>query len=132
MRISDWSSDVCSSDLKGREARKLSMAAHRFLDPQHLVPLRHAFGAGKAADLQLSGVPAGREMRDGDILALARTRRDDHAPPARHPRVERGLRPGHRADLVHLDDRRVANGRPAAPPPQTARASLREEGCQYV
>src|SRR3546814_19115685 len=92
MRISDWSSDVCSSDLKGREARKLSMAAHRFLDPQHLVPLRHAFGAGKAADLQLSGVPAGREMRDGDILALARTRRDDHAPPARHRRVERGLR----------------------------------------
>src|SRR3546814_3636261 len=87
------------------------MAAHRFLDPQHLVPLRHAFGAGKAADLQLSGVPAGREMRDGDILALARTRRDDHAPPARHRRVERGLRLGHRADLVHLDERRVANGR---------------------
>src|SRR3546814_6889756 len=103
MRISDWSSDVCSSDL----ARELGVGAHRFLDPQHLVPLRHAFGAREAADLELARVPAGREVRDGDILALARTRRDDRAPAARHRRVERRLRLGDGADLVDLNQRRV-------------------------
>src|SRR3546814_2134974 len=34
MRISDWSSDVCSSDLKDREAHRAFQAAHTLLAEQ--------------------------------------------------------------------------------------------------
>src|SRR4029453_3335457 len=39
-----------------------------FLDAQTLVPLRHAFGARERADLELAGVPADGQMRDGYVL----------------------------------------------------------------
>src|SRR3546814_7172474 len=100
---------------EGRKARELGVGAHRFLDPQHLVPLRHAFGAREAADLELARVPAGREVRDGDILALARTRRADRAPAPPHRRVERRLRFGDDAALVALNHRRNSEHHTIAP-----------------
>src|SRR3546814_3780777 len=60
MRISDWSSDVCSSDLARRQGIvkiHSRRAAVRRLVPVNrieglgsLLPAKHQFGAGRAAD----------------------------------------------------------------------------------
>src|SRR3546814_20101132 len=57
MRISDWSSDVCSSDL-------------RELDPSEHVSLAHAHGARRfddvASDLADAGVGVHEDRREGE------------------------------------------------------------------
>src|SRR3546814_5307310 len=64
MRISDWSSDVCSSDLEREEARFL--AVHKFLD--------HHFGARAAEGFveHIFDRRLGLFARFGDDHALAR------------------------------------------------------------
>ena len=106
---------------------KRARLAERLLDPQRLVPLRHALAAGERADLELADAPADREMDDGGVLGLARTRRDDAgeaARPARRPRQRSVSR--QRAALVGLEQHGV--GRADAPRPRApARASRDQE-----
>src|SRR3546814_1800249 len=52
MRISDWSSDVCSSDLKASEAEQLSLAAHYRRDKH--VEWQQSFPAGTTEPKQTS------------------------------------------------------------------------------
>src|SRR3546814_20643416 len=51
MRISDWSSDVCSSDLEGRDSRQLLRLERALLDRGHVVAERLLVAVG------LSGRP---------------------------------------------------------------------------
>ncbi len=84
-------------------------AAELFFDAQQLVVLRDAIAARCRAGLDLPGRGADREIGDRRILGLARAMRR-HAAIARvrgdRHRVERL---GDRADLVHLDEQRVAD-----------------------
>src|SRR3954471_7748196 len=75
-------------ELAGRVGERLR--AEGFLDPQRLVPLRHALGAGEAADLELGNAPADREVHDRDVLGLARACRYDRAVA----RLARGIPAG--------------------------------------
>src|SRR3546814_7607836 len=67
MRISDWSSDVCSSDLNASLAGGLSLFGRRFQ------ALERAFGRNAAPPLWEQGLPAMKAMRSprnrGDCIA---------------------------------------------------------------
>src|SRR3546814_7403958 len=99
MRSSDWSSDVCSSDLSGiaerrrRAARRMGFhrLAHR--------PMQHQFGdlpvAGAGADVddarpgdQPAAQPARQRKTDGDLSAAGH----DAGPPAAAARPATGRR----------------------------------------
>src|SRR3546814_9122754 len=49
MRISDWSSDVCSSDLEGPPCRPWAQGTHGEVGPQRSLPVRLAEAVSKAA-----------------------------------------------------------------------------------
>src|SRR3546814_9782127 len=51
MRISDWSSDVCSSDLPGGQGEKIFDAATHLLEQQHLLRGGAFLGGDVAGDL---------------------------------------------------------------------------------
>src|SRR3546814_17409853 len=58
MRISDWSSDVCSSDLGGGGG--VSRSLH---DPQRVVPLRQQFGFARLRLVQVRFLDVRSEER---------------------------------------------------------------------
>src|SRR3546814_17460012 len=70
-------------------------AALRLLDAQRLVPLRHAFGTGEGADLELRHAPADGEMDDRHVLGLARPGGPHAAVAGRLRGVPGGAGPGH-------------------------------------
>src|SRR3546814_13071407 len=77
MRISDWSSDVCSSDLDARQGRTLHLIASGFprlaRDPEH-----RAFpGSGVTDDI--ANTASGRDMLQRAALLL----RELQAAPSR-------------------------------------------------
>src|SRR3546814_4718248 len=49
MRISDWSSDVCSSDLLGERRREIAVDAHDLAGRAHLQP-KHRIDAGETGE----------------------------------------------------------------------------------
>src|SRR3546814_19036687 len=64
MRISDWSSDVCSSDLPGGQGEKIFDAATHLLEQQHLLRGGAFLGGDVAGDL--GGAPyLPRRVADG-------------------------------------------------------------------
>ena len=63
----------------GHERR---VSAERLGDPEPLVPLGHALGAGEGADLQHLRPPADGKVRHRHVLGLARASRDDVCQPA--------------------------------------------------
>src|SRR3546814_1168892 len=86
MRISDWSSDVCSSDLAGGEpageaeepavlvrGRRARLARDRTAD------LRGAAGAGRDRGLEQVGHPGSDIRRDEDVTAIDLMLVDRHA-----------------------------------------------------
>src|SRR3546814_15602893 len=106
MRISDWSSDVCSSDLGPGHVRQ-----DRGARPEHAIGIRGgAQMLGPEVALEADDVPAlGRyELGRGRIEGVERA-----------PIDERSLRAG----LV---------GRSARPVVEIGRASCRERVCPYV
>src|SRR3546814_19310812 len=111
MRISDWSSDVCSSDLHQGAARRL-----------------HA----GSAERQYVGAPAHRPRR----IAIARARRGDARTgrdAAARAGPHRRARPDDADRLVAIAPaaRRLGTGR-AVDGVAIGRASCRERVCQYV
>src|SRR3546814_19279884 len=84
MRISDWSSDVCSSDLDTIAVRQAEIEHDRVIDraAQRAVRVRQARGdvAGKAPALE----PRDREIRKASIIF---DHKDAHLPTYSHPAV---------------------------------------------
>src|SRR3546814_19342627 len=107
MRISDWSSDVCSSDLANESAGIIGIGGD----------------AGAVAEQRAAG--AARRRIDGNDAD-----RPPSAPQLANERAEQGRladarRPG---EAYHMGPR-TAIGRV---PPPTGRASRRESVCKYV
>src|SRR3546814_3049182 len=70
MRISDWSSDVCSSDLFARCTRRSAKTAQRLFS---------SLGEMTRINLLLRRLTGSRVCRsDGDILSVVRTRSEEH------------------------------------------------------
>jgi len=86
----------------------LRLIAELLLDAQQLIILGDPVGAGQRTGLDLPATGGNGEIRDGRVLGFART--------VRHHRGKAGLmrhldcreRFGQRADLVHLDQDRIA------------------------
>src|SRR3546814_20095943 len=114
MRISDWSSDVCSSDLRCRIARQP--------DGMHLHAVhRAAAGFRRAADL---------------VQWIAEFRLADVAEPLGHlpRRAARRVGLGSLGIVDHLEVPAMARGEEGDVLPQGAlgRASRGERWCEYV
>src|SRR3546814_9890689 len=79
MRISDWSSDVCSSDLAGNLLEGV-LRARRYRAPpaSELFPLHRAVGRGRCRLHDRERAPRGRRLRRLDGGPRLR-----HGPPAR-------------------------------------------------
>src|SRR3546814_11023259 len=122
MRISDWSSDVCSSDLHAAAAGRWSLVA--VLDPDYPLPSTVAADDGDTplpdrAPLALlrDALREGRFDGHERLLSLLSPRElgglllDDDAPPSL-PRIasllDRGADPGVRAAARDPDRQRVA------------------------
>src|SRR4051812_18177345 len=71
--------EASSPPWEGRAARIAHGVAQVFLDPQQLVVLRHAIGAGQRAGLDLQRVRPDGQVGDGGVLRLSRAMRDDGA-----------------------------------------------------
>src|SRR3546814_21016835 len=108
MRISDWSSDVCSSDLERREVRA---------------------GTGFRKALAPPVVDVGDTREKALLLRIGPECRDDRAD---HIDVERRAFGGMRERHLLLEDIAL-RGRPAlAAIVEIGRAPCRERVCQYV
>src|SRR3546814_20756478 len=104
MRISDWSSDVCSSDLPGCRGRRRRRGPH----PPAAAELARPVLPGACPWSLASGRPDGRKRRhDNQRLRLRSAARADSAAP----------------------DRAARTGSPAA---ELGRGSRRVRGGQYV
>src|SRR3546814_8475195 len=64
MRISDWSSDVCSSDLRTLGALRRKPGLKEIFDP-------YRFGGGRAVRFKACGVEARRTEEEGGIARKA-------------------------------------------------------------
>src|SRR3546814_7104277 len=75
MRISDWSSDVCSSDLEDRSGQQQALAFHRILEY-----LRGALEAGDDGGRQVHVALSGVDDVDGlaERIARRQVERDGH------------------------------------------------------
>src|SRR3546814_13846153 len=112
MRISDWSSDVCSSDLAGQQFIEVVQAAgdqvlHAVLAFEHTVDAEHAGIEQFAALLEREIVPDDDVDQAGFVLA-----------------GEKGDAAGGLWALAHGDQTGVAD--------KIGRASCRERVCQYA
>src|SRR3546814_18346519 len=105
MRISDWRSDVCSSDLIVRADDDLGGAVVHVEDGPAAIALHH-------------------QMIDGDDERLARAF-------YRHDRKMIGVADPPDLDRIEADEPRRADARPQAEV-EIGRASCRERVCQYV
>src|SRR3546814_13121780 len=109
MRISDWSSDVCSSDLVGIDVRH---------DGVHLVAIIIDWRRGEAED---------------DTAACPHRVAEHHRPGALLRPAARHLRPVTQLlDLVERGRLEAAGSDDLEPPEQIGRASGRERVWQYV
>src|SRR3546814_14445613 len=124
MRISDWSSDVCSSDLGGHCLRHGELA-----DAGVAVQATEAAGA-HTAEGQAGEEGGGECVVDADRaggepldhVVDHSTVAPEHAPS--QPIVTVVRHPHRVIDIVHGDDGEHG--------PETGRASCRERVCQYV
>src|SRR3546814_2433094 len=82
MRISDWSSDVCSSDLAGQLRRSVAFAVDRVLSPSRMTSMRTSLSIvlcglastpALAADLDLK-----LQIPQIDVVEYHRPRSEEH------------------------------------------------------
>src|SRR3546814_17688163 len=119
MRISDWSSDVCSSDLKHGSA-SLGFPIEEFLAA--LIFACKAVGAILVPAFDLVK-PAGQTI-GADVLSRAASRNDEVEPAALVERMARTGRLVGRSGEAEQSRRRFLV--------EIGRASGRESVCQYV
>src|SRR3546814_358064 len=82
MRISDWSSDVCSSDLPDRGADSRAGAAHLYRRRQDRIgaPAHHGTAGNAVAQATLLAGRV-RRLEPPDALSVAQHRRAYFTPP---------------------------------------------------
>ena len=88
--------------LKMPRPRIVGLAAQRLLDPQELVELGYAVGAGRRARLDLAGVGGDGEVGDGHVFRLTAAVGDHCGPRGPLGEVDRLQRLRERADLLSL------------------------------
>src|SRR3546814_11855973 len=127
MRISDWSSDVCSSDLAQLRGRGQGRGAQR--KPEVAPQLRAAAGPDPARQVAQQAVQVRahplRAARGGDARALRLRAREPEADVV-EPRAE---------GLLHPDQAQLGSGATnewRRLEDKIGRASCRERVCQYV
>src|SRR3546814_17648380 len=108
MRISDWSSDVCSSDLKARGFRRSCKSRAREGARGHVAAAALAHVPGARGVLQ----PKGGRGRVGGVLAVAEGEAKTVAAVGRHLQATQRLCVGMRRPAQHRptgrsDERRV-------------------------
>src|SRR3546814_12593636 len=117
MRISDWSSDVCSSDL-------VTVAEHEIPPQGRLRDERWSRTAKALAPHRSCAADRVRWRRFRPAPPSLAARREEHPPDHRHrPRRARRL------PLAHTQ---IANGADPELTRKTGSASFRERVCQYV
>src|SRR3546814_19193999 len=101
MRISDWSSDVCSSDLRGRERDPAGRPGGRGGDPALPLPDRR----DAARDTTERGCrPAGRRVRRPETMSqTASLESDMNSLSARLRKARQGLSRGTIVDLTPIE-----------------------------
>src|SRR3546814_1445752 len=87
MRISDWSSDVCSSDLSGERERVRYQVSLKlpFLDyaPLHFIAAKHGSGLGELMeDVQLAYESTTRTFSTPELNRILGEAVESHPPPA--------------------------------------------------
>src|SRR3546814_1287636 len=87
MRISDWSSDVCSSDLSGERERVRYQVSLKlpFLDyaPLHFIAAKHGSGLGELMeDVQLAYESTTRTFSTPELTRILGEAVESHPPPA--------------------------------------------------
>src|ERR1051325_1190430 len=97
------------SPLVQRSSCKHRRVAQLLLDAQELVVLGDAVAARGRAGLDLPRVRGHGEVGDGGVLGLAGAMRDDVAVAGALGHLDRVERLGERADLIQLDENRVAD-----------------------
>src|SRR3546814_5058725 len=122
MRISDWSSDVCSSDLDRAQPRPVDAEALRHADREVLDD-----DIGRPDQPQEEAAPFGRFQVERDRLLGAAPLQEGDAEVGLVPLLER--RPA-RADIERCLRERVAGLRIVAPD-ELGRASIVERVWQY-
>src|SRR3546814_19083037 len=122
MRISDWSSDVCSSDLAWRASRELRPDRRRREASRHLGPPSLLL----VVQLARNALPCFRGWARLHLYA-----RSDRPAPAR-----RRLHRSRDARRARDDEQEVVtmaeHANPDLSPREIGRASGRERECQYV
>src|SRR3546814_11219236 len=105
MRISDWSSDVCSSDLVARQA---SQTFDRFWNSERVLPASRLDEARTAADLAQAMIVIGNWLEEARTLSHFEIAPQDWRDalgdlvPALHPGSSRGVAdPPGRAKVPH-------------------------------
>src|SRR3546814_13145026 len=114
MRISDWSSDVCSSDLLGGEGEDVACLA-----------LRSLIGVTKEAEVQEFVVPLAKRERNAVVPRAA----DLKTGGDNRPDVDLGRSVEQHAIGIEHPYRAVGIDRSQS---QIGRASFRSRVCQYV
>src|SRR5207244_7184743 len=77
--------------------------------PDQLVVFRQPVGARQGAGLDLAGIGGDREIGDRRILGFAGAVRENHTVPGAYRDLDGVERLAQRADLVDLDEQRVAD-----------------------
>src|SRR3546814_20068775 len=107
MRISDWSSDVCSSDLSGERERVRYQVSLKlpFLDyaPLHFIAAKHGSGLGELMeDVQLAYESTTRTLTTPELNRIIGEAVESHPPPAE---LGRRLKPTLSHQAGHNPDR---------------------------
>lgn len=93
---------------EGMRVGAQSLRAHLFLYAQKLVVLRRPLASAWSTRLDLAAAQPDRQISDKAVLSLPRAVRAHHTPP-RHLSHSHCLdRLSNRADLIHLEQQRVA------------------------
>src|SRR3546814_17511435 len=78
MRISDWSSDVCSSDLPALVERGWALAKALFAQPEEVKRAYHVPGGGGQRGYTPLGTEIARDATENDLKEFWHTGRDLH------------------------------------------------------
>src|SRR3546814_19649604 len=131
MRISDWSSDVCSSDLACLRFLRTGRTAAQVFRPSSIEPPPRASAPGRTTPRrQRRGTPAGVSTRRGSTLS-SRISPLAPQPPAKRDKAAGG---DHQPAAPSQRDERLPPDLPLPAPlgAKTGTASGRESVCQYV
>src|SRR3546814_17616880 len=121
MRISDWSSDVCSSDLKKTAPFDASVFHDRYIDAlKDLVQRKLKAKGGKVTPEEEPARPSGSNVVD----LMAALKKSLEKPEGKAPATQTTAR--------NAPDKKATAKKPAAEKPATRRSEARRVGTESV